>query len=76
MARIGWIIASALLACLGACERKTEPPLKLDMDFSEALERFVRVKPKDVSDSVERSKTKKPPGDDVPRRPKRKLQPD
>ncbi len=52
-------------------ERKTEPPLKLDMDFGEALERFVRAKPKEVVESVERSKTKKPPGDDVPRRPER-----
>ncbi len=52
-------------------ERKTEPPLKLDMDFSEALERFVRAKPKEVAESVEKSKAKKPPGDNVPRRPER-----
>lgn len=43
-------------------DRKTEPPLKLDMGFGEALERFVGVKPKEVAESVERSKTKKPPG--------------
>ena len=48
-------------------ERKTEPPLKLDMDFGEALERFARVKPKEIADSIERSKTKKPP-ENEPRR--------
>ena len=50
-------------------ERKTEPPLKLDMDFGEALERFVRTKPKEVAERVERAKTKKPLGDQVPQRP-------
>lgn len=50
-------------------ERKTEPPLKLDMDFAEALERFVQTKPREVADSIERSKQKKPPQDDVPRQP-------
>ena len=53
-------------------ERKTEPPLKLDMDFSEALERFARVKPKEVAESIDRAKTKKPPQDDFPRRPARR----
>ncbi len=52
-------------------KRKLEPPLKLDMDFGEALSRFVATKPKEVSDSVERSKTKKPPQDGPPRRPTR-----
>ena len=52
-------------------ERKTEPPLKLGMDFSEALERFVRVKPKEIAESVDRAKTKKPPGDESPKRPDR-----
>ncbi len=47
-------------------DRKTEPPLKLDMDFGEALERFARVTPKDVAESVERSKTKRPP-EEIPR---------
>lgn len=52
--------------------RKTEPPLKLDMDFGEALERFARTKPKEVAESVERAKAKKPPGEEFPRRPERK----
>ncbi len=52
-------------------ERKTGSPLKLDMDFGEALERFARVKPKEVAESVERAKAKRPPEDDVPRRPER-----
>lgn len=47
-------------------KRKLEPPLKLDMDFGEALARFVKTKPAEVADSVERSKTKKPPGQDAP----------
>lgn len=50
-------------------KRKTEPPLKLDMPFSEALSRFVATKPKEVADSIERSKAKKPPQDGPPRRP-------
>lgn len=49
-------------------KRKNEPPLKLDMDFGEALTRFFQTKPTEVSESVERSKTKKPP-QDTPRRP-------
>ena len=52
-------------------ERKTELPLKLDMDFGDALERFLRAKPKEVAESVERSKTKKPPGNESPKRPDR-----
>ena len=28
--------------------RKTEPPLHLDMEFGEALERFARTKPEEV----------------------------
>jgi hypothetical protein len=53
-------------------KRNTEPPLKLTMDFGEALARFAQVKPSEVAESVERSKTKKPPQDNVPRRPGRK----
>ena len=49
--------------------QKPEPPLKLDMDFGEALSRFVATKPSEVEDSIERSKTKKPPQDSPPRRP-------
>jgi hypothetical protein len=40
--------------------KKLEPPLKLDMSFDEALRRFVRAKPKEVEESIERSKQKKP----------------
>lgn len=54
--------------------KKLEPPLKLDMSFSEALGRFARTDPKEVKESVERSKTKKPPGD-TPERPKRSTRP-
>ena len=49
--------------------RKMEPPLKLDMDFGEALTRFTKTKPGEVAESVERSKTKKPPGDESLGRP-------
>jgi hypothetical protein len=52
-------------------KRKLEPPLRLDMSFGEALERFVRTKPADVDESVARAKTKKPPQDATPRRPPR-----
>ncbi len=48
-------------------ERKTqEPKLVLDMDFGEALERFVRTKPSEVAENVVRSKQKKPPDDAGP----------
>lgn len=47
---------------------KQEPPLHIDMDFGEALERFARADPKEVAESIERSKKKKPPGDDTPER--------
>jgi hypothetical protein len=50
--------------------KKLEPPLKLNMSFGEALSRFVATKPGEVDESVERSKTKKPPGDEAPQRPK------
>ncbi len=48
--------------------KKLEPPLRLDIDFTEALSRFVATDSKEVEDSVERSKTKKPPRDGPPRR--------
>lgn len=49
--------------------RKTpEPPFGLEMDFGEALSRFVATKPKEVAESIERSKTKKPPQEELPRR--------
>lgn len=52
-------------------KRKLEPKFGLDMDFAEALERFAQTNPKEVADSIERAKQKKPPGDDAPRRPPR-----
>lgn len=51
--------------------RKLEPAFGLDMDFGEAFERFARTDPKEVAESVQRSKQKGPPGDEVPRRPAR-----
>jgi hypothetical protein len=44
--------------------RKYEPPLYLDMDFEEALERFGTTDPKEVRELMETGKTKKPPGPD------------
>jgi hypothetical protein len=48
-----------------------ESPLKLDLSFGEALSRFVATKPEEVEESIERSKSKKPPQDGPPRRPAR-----
>ena len=48
-----------------------ESPLKLDLSFGEALSRFVATKPEEVEESIERSKSKKPPQDAPPRRPAR-----
>ena len=50
--------------------KKLEPPLKLDMGFDEALGRFLVTKPSEVAKSIVRSKAKKPPGDESPRRQK------
>ena len=47
-------------------KRKLEPPLKLDLDFGQALERFLQTDPKEVDESIERSKSKKPPGAETP----------
>lgn len=51
--------------------KKLEPKFWLEMDFGEALGRFVRTDPKEVAESVERSKQKRPPEDAAPRRPAR-----
>jgi len=48
--------------------KKLEPPLKLDMSFGEALDRLVGTDQKEVDESVERAKTKKPPQADSLRR--------
>jgi hypothetical protein len=53
--------------------KKMEPPLKLNMSFREALGRFVATDPKEVEDSIARSKAKKPPQDATPRRPRRPM---
>jgi hypothetical protein len=50
---------------------KMEPPLKLDMSFDEALGRFTQASPEEVAESIDRSKTKKPPQDCPPRRPRK-----
>jgi hypothetical protein len=52
-------------------KRRLEPPLKLDLSFDEGLSRFAATEPKEVVESIERSKTKKPPRDEPPRRPGR-----
>jgi len=54
--------------------RKMEPPLKLEMSFGEAMSRFVATKPEQLDESIARSKTKKPPQDQTPRRPGSKRQ--
>jgi hypothetical protein len=41
--------------------KKYEPPLYLDMDFEEALERFGTADPKEVKELMDRAKEKKPP---------------
>lgn len=38
---------------------KEEPPLHLDMDFGEALQRFARTDREQVEQSIKRSKQKK-----------------
>jgi len=47
-------------------KRKNEPLFGLDMDFGEALERFVRADPKEVAQSVKRSKQERPPENAAP----------
>ena len=36
--------------------------LALDMSYSEAMERFIAVDPREMEDNIARSKKKKPPG--------------
>lgn len=52
-------------------KKKLEPPLRLDIGFEDALSRFVATKPKEVEESIERAKKKRPPGNDPPRGPGR-----
>ncbi len=49
-------------------DKKRERPLALDLDFSEAMERFAQTDPKEVRESVKRAKEKKPPGERAARR--------
>jgi hypothetical protein len=51
---------------------KLDPPLRLDMSFEESLERFTATKPKEVDESIERSKKKGPESEVPPTRPPRK----
>jgi len=48
--------------------KKLEAKLKLDMSFDEAMSRFIATDPKEFAESIDRSKTKKPPEDGSPRR--------
>lgn len=41
-----------------------EPPLHLDMDFGEALQRFAKTDKKEADEIHKRSKKKKPPAPD------------
>jgi hypothetical protein len=52
----------------GETKKKVEPPLKLDMGFGEFLARALQTDPKEVQESIDRAKTKKPP-QEPPRRP-------
>lgn len=56
-------------------KRKLEPPLKLDMDFGEALRRFAVTDPKQVRKNIERSKQKRPALDEAERRPQSSRKP-
>lgn len=46
--------------------RKYEPPLYLDMDFGEALERFSQVDKKEADELAAQAKKKKPPEPKAP----------
>jgi len=50
-------------------KKKTEPPLFINVKFGEALARFAATNPSELDENIERSKTKKPPRDIIPRRP-------
>jgi hypothetical protein len=48
---------------------KHSSPLRIDMGFDEALERFIRAKPGEVEAAVKRGKKTKPPGGKSKRKP-------
>jgi len=54
----------------GETKKKVEPPLNLDIGFGEFLARALQTDPKEVNESIERAKTKKP-SQNTPRRPER-----
>jgi hypothetical protein len=41
---------------------KSPSPLRIDMGFDEALERFIRTKPSEVEAAIKQGKKRKPPG--------------
>lgn len=45
-----------------AKKRVYDDKMRLDMPFSEALERFAGVDPKEMQANIKRAKKKKPPG--------------
>ena len=53
-------------------KKKTQPPLFLDMDTDDALARFIGTDPKEVQESMDRAKQKKPPGEQAAGRSSRK----
>lgn len=44
-------------------------PLRLDIGFDEALERFIETTPSEVDDLIKQGKKKKPPGSKKKRKP-------
>jgi hypothetical protein len=53
----------------GKRKRRVRPPLVLDMDFGEAMERFAQTKMSEVQENIDRSKKKKPSGGKRKRKP-------
>jgi hypothetical protein len=49
--------------------KKHPSPLRIDMGFDEALERFIQTKPSELEGNVKKSKQKKPPGSKKRRKP-------
>ena len=43
-------------------KRTYDPPMKLDMPFAQALERYAGTKPAEMHANIKRAKKKKPPG--------------
>jgi hypothetical protein len=47
-------------------KRVYDDKMKLDMPFGEALDRFMRVDPKEMHANIKRAKKKRPPGGKKP----------